>query len=108
MIIIEETTDDLATDKEQLWIKRFGLSELTNHQCQPDRPAKTNAKPSSPNESKTLRSLGAAERDVILSTLQQCNGNKLETTKRLGIGRQTLYNKLSQFKQDKPGETSFL
>ncbi len=37
------------------------------------------------------------ERDLILRTLRELDGNKLETAKRLGIGRQTLYNKLRQY-----------
>lgn len=36
----------------------------------------------------------AMERNTILRTLKETNGNKQETAKRLGIGRQTLYNKL--------------
>ena len=36
----------------------------------------------------------AMERNTILQMLKETNGNKLETAKRLGIGRQTLYNKI--------------
>jgi two-component system, NtrC family, response regulator HydG len=34
------------------------------------------------------------ERDTIIRVLRATGGNKLETAKRLGIGRQTLYNKI--------------
>jgi len=36
--------------------------------------------------------LEGVERNAIVQTLKETNGNKLETAKRLGIGRQTLYN----------------
>ena len=41
--------------------------------------------------------LEGVERNAIVSTLKITNGNKLETAKRLGIGRQTLYNKIKAY-----------
>jgi DNA-binding NtrC family response regulator len=41
-----------------------------------------------------LTLMEAMERNAILQMLKETNGNKLETAKRLGIGRQTLYNKI--------------
>ncbi|HEY3861157.1 MAG TPA: sigma-54 dependent transcriptional regulator [Verrucomicrobiae bacterium] len=41
-----------------------------------------------------LTLMEAMERNAILQMLKDTNGNKLETAKRLGIGRQTLYNKI--------------
>ena len=41
--------------------------------------------------------LEGVERNAIISTLKITNGNKLETAKRLGIGRQTLYNKIKAY-----------
>jgi DNA-binding NtrC family response regulator len=41
--------------------------------------------------------LEGVERNAIISTLKETNGNKLETAKRLGIGRQTLYNKIKAY-----------
>jgi transcriptional regulator with PAS, ATPase and Fis domain len=38
------------------------------------------------------------ERNAIVQMLKETSGNKLETAKRLGIGRQTLYNKIKAFK----------
>jgi DNA-binding NtrC family response regulator len=37
------------------------------------------------------------ERNAILQMLKDTGGNKLETAKRLGIGRQTLYNKIKMY-----------
>jgi DNA-binding NtrC family response regulator len=45
-------------------------------------------------ESPDLTLMEAMERNAIIQMLKDTNGNKLETAKRLGIGRQTLYNKI--------------
>lgn len=47
------------------------------------------------NTSLTL--LEGMERQTIVQMLKETNGNKLETAKRLGIGRQTLYNKIKLY-----------
>jgi transcriptional regulator with PAS, ATPase and Fis domain len=39
----------------------------------------------------------AMERNTIIQMLRETRGNKLETAKRLGIGRQTLYNKIKAY-----------
>jgi DNA-binding NtrC family response regulator len=44
-----------------------------------------------------LTLMEAMERNAILQMLKDTKGNKLETAKRLGIGRQTLYNKIKTF-----------
>jgi DNA-binding NtrC family response regulator len=41
--------------------------------------------------------LESVERNTIVQTLKASEGNKLEAAKRLGIGRQTLYNKLKAY-----------
>ena len=41
--------------------------------------------------------LEGVERNAIVSMLKETGGNKLETAKRLGIGRQTLYNKIKAY-----------
>jgi len=41
--------------------------------------------------------LEGVERNIIVQMLKETNGNKLETAKRLGIGRQTLYNKIKAY-----------
>jgi transcriptional regulator with PAS, ATPase and Fis domain len=45
-------------------------------------------------EDNDLSLMEAMERNAIIQMLEETNGNKLETAKRLGIGRQTLYNKI--------------
>lgn len=37
------------------------------------------------------------ERDAIIQVLRECNGKKLIAAKRLGMGRQTLYNKIKEY-----------
>ncbi|MEI7731158.1 MAG: sigma-54 dependent transcriptional regulator [Verrucomicrobiota bacterium] len=44
-----------------------------------------------------LRLMAAMERNTIVQVLKDCDGNKVEAAKRLGIGRQTLYNKLKEY-----------
>jgi transcriptional regulator of acetoin/glycerol metabolism len=41
--------------------------------------------------------LEGVERNAIIQMLKDTNGNKLEAAKRLGIGRQTLYNKIKAY-----------
>ncbi len=55
--------------------------------------------PTSPEEEDTasLTLLEGMERQTIVQMLKETNGNKLETAKRLGIGRQTLYNKIKAY-----------
>ena len=49
----------------------------------------------SPDTNFTL--LEDVERQAIVKMLKETGGNKLETAKRLGIGRQTLYNKIKAY-----------
>ncbi|MCL5097561.1 MAG: sigma-54 dependent transcriptional regulator [Candidatus Omnitrophica bacterium] len=42
--------------------------------------------------------LEAMERDAILQMLRGTQGNKLEAARRLGMGRQTLYNKIKSYR----------
>jgi DNA-binding NtrC family response regulator len=44
-----------------------------------------------------LTLMEAMERNTIVQMLKETGGNKLETAKRLGIGRQTLYNKIKAY-----------
>jgi two-component system response regulator HydG len=43
-------------------------------------------------------SLEQAERALIRATLVECDGNRKEAAKRLGIGERTLYRKINQYK----------
>jgi transcriptional regulator with PAS, ATPase and Fis domain len=51
----------------------------------------------SEEENTSLTLLEGMERQTIVQMLKETNGNKLETAKRLGIGRQTLYNKIKAY-----------
>jgi len=44
-----------------------------------------------------LTLMQAVERNKIIEVLKETNNNKLETARRLGIGRQTLYNKIKGY-----------
>jgi len=51
----------------------------------------------SDNNDTNFTLLEGVERNAIIQTLKETGGNKLETAKRLGIGRQTLYNKIKAY-----------
>jgi DNA-binding NtrC family response regulator len=57
---------------------------------------KVSASPNSESDT-SFTLLEGVERNAIVQTLKETNGNKLETAKRLGIGRQTLYNKIKAY-----------
>jgi transcriptional regulator with PAS, ATPase and Fis domain len=50
-----------------------------------------------PEDDANLTLMEAMERNTIIQMLKETGGNKLETAKRLGIGRQTLYNKIKAY-----------
>lgn len=53
---------------------------------------------SAPNqEGADFTLMEAMERNTIIQMLAETQGNKLETARRLGIGRQTLYNKIKSY-----------
>ena len=58
---------------------------------------KVSASPSEASFDTSFTLLEGVERNAIVSTLKETGGNKLETAKRLGIGRQTLYNKIKAY-----------
>jgi DNA-binding NtrC family response regulator len=51
----------------------------------------------SADEETDLTLLEGIERNAIVQLLKETGGNKLETARRLGIGRQTLYNKIKAY-----------
>ena len=58
----------------------------------------TNARSASDSGTDTnFTLLEGVERNAIVQMLKETGGNKLETAKRLGIGRQTLYNKIKAY-----------
>lgn len=61
-----------------------------------DLSIKSTATPESPESTLTL--MEAMEFNTIKQVLKETGGNKLEAARRLGIGRQTLYNKIKVYK----------
>jgi DNA-binding NtrC family response regulator len=57
----------------------------------------TDAKINNGLDDENLTLMEAMERNKIIEILRETNGNKLEAAKRLGIGRQTLYNKIKAY-----------
>lgn len=55
-----------------------------------------------PANGKELRALSDMEKEHITTALSACGGNQAETAKKLGIGRNTLWRKLKEYKIAKP------
>lgn len=53
--------------------------------------------PAATQDDQDLTLLEGMERNTIVQLLKETGGNKLETARRLGIGRQTLYNKIKGY-----------
>ena len=57
----------------------------------------------STSTSGTVRSMEEAERDAIVEALRHVGGNVTEAARRLGIGRATLYRKLTRYQIERSG-----
>ncbi len=57
----------------------------------------SDSKPGDGGDDTNLTLMEAMERNKIVEVLRETGGNKLETARRLGIGRQTLYNKIKAY-----------
>lgn len=66
--------------------------------CSHHNPANINTKTTSASPV----SLEEMEKEMIMNTLQQMNGNRTKAAQSLGISVRTLRNKLSQYKADEP------
>lgn len=63
--------------------------------CLPNQPRRVQIEPTSPVSLK--RVVEEAEKMAIIQVLQEVDGNRTSAAKRLGIGRRTLYDKLSAY-----------
>jgi len=55
-------------------------------------------------EEEGIPTLEAAERKLILATLESFNGNRRKTAKALGISERTLYRKINEYEEDEGNE----
>jgi DNA-binding NtrC family response regulator len=62
-----------------------------------DVPDLSAGAPTPDEEPSDFTLLEGMERNAIIQLLKETGGNKLETARRLGIGRQTLYNKIKAY-----------
>lgn len=85
---------DLST-KDLAWFCRLGRF-MAGHDMHPDGPLKV-LRPLPP-ESR----LDAAERRVILEVLDECDGRAGMAAKKLGISRNTMYDRLRKWGYIKP------
>ena len=103
MVIVAKVDKDQADEAEKLWIKRFHFGNLTNtvsvkNVIPNGAPAIKPIEHPQPVAAQTaISSLQEAERDLVARTLTEVNWNKRQAAAMLGIGRQTLYNKIKAF-----------
>jgi len=93
MIIVATVDQDSAENVEKAWIKKYKPGQLTNI-CNVTKEQPVKPTVEFPNGD----SLQAVEKAAIAKTLVEQRNNKLRTARVLGIGRQTLYNKLKSYK----------
>ena len=92
--VLEMVDDRIAFARERHWIAKLAdKHDLIN------KPQAANDFEFPPSG---VCSLAEMEAKYILWVLDGCKGNKLEASKLLGIGRQTLYNKLGAIQAQKP------
>ena len=68
------------------------FSDYFNHPAYPVEPVPSSAAPSA--ISPLRRRTGAAEKEILVQTLRECQGNKALAARQLGISRTILYKKL--------------
>jgi DNA-binding NtrC family response regulator len=107
MQIVAWVPDADAVETEKVWIARVRPDFLTNSSTVKSRNNQHNAKAAqselvqalvtSDTQANGWTTLQAVERAQIEKVLNDTGWNKLETTRQLGIGRQTLYNKIKYY-----------
>jgi len=97
MQIVQWVPDDQADATEKTWIARVRPDFLTNSANAPARPKALTEASVNEDAAQTLTELKAVEKAQIIKVLAQTNWNKLKAAEILGIGRQTLYNKIKEY-----------
>lgn len=103
-MIVADWTNPLEADQaEREWIARL-KPDLTNGKLVSSRPSPVaEEKPAKPQRLPARsESFEATKRRAIEQALAAAGGNKLHASRMLGIGRQTLYNKLTEYGLYKP------
>jgi two-component system response regulator HydG len=72
-------------------------TQLQDHQFHRDRAANAAAIVAAVTDSPQVLSIAEMEKQAILNTIRQLNGDKLMAAKLLGIGKTTLYRKLKEY-----------
>ncbi len=79
-------------------------TQLQEHEFHRERQATTAAAVAQTAEVAVVQSIAEMERQAILNTIRQLNGDKLMAAKLLGIGKTTLYRKLKEYGIDEADE----
>ena len=93
---VRELQNVLERAMNLAWFEMLEWKYFSDYFNHPRYPISASpAVPAILSESSTLRRrTGAAERDILIQTLQECQGNKALAARKLGISRTILYRKL--------------
>ncbi|MBI1367857.1 MAG: hypothetical protein GC162_04300 [Planctomycetes bacterium] len=117
--ILEDDTIDLEPlagllEQNSVAPESCGAAPNDGASCPPEPPSKKAQKPGKKTDVVTRDNdeadervievevgtpLSDAERELILSTLEHCEGNKKDAAQKLGISLKTLYNRLKEYGQ---------
>lgn len=95
-----EQTDrpELALIYKALIELRGDIAEIREHLLRQNQPSVQLALPA-PTENGVIKKLEDVERDTILTTIEQCKGNRKLAAELLGISDRTLYRKLQEYEE---------
>lgn len=95
LVILEETAQANGPARESYWIGFHAQTGYLTNSTARDLPLKAESP-------MPVHTLAGAKHRALLEVLASVGGNKKAAAKLLGIGRQTLYNKLAQMKTSHP------
>jgi two-component system response regulator HydG len=74
-----------------------GHQQMAAHLEQETHPMSQTSHTAAPSTQSNVVSIAELEKQAILSTIRQLNGDKLMAARLLGIGKTTLYRKLKEY-----------
>lgn len=100
LVVLEWCEANWGSQRERHWIAHFDSRQLTNGSAVKRRLAANRRKAQAlvpvPGPLRDFPVFERVKLEQISLMLERCGGCKAEAAKRLGIGRQTLYNKLQK------------
>ncbi|HEY6172654.1 MAG TPA: helix-turn-helix domain-containing protein, partial [Candidatus Kapabacteria bacterium] len=94
----QQDRPELALIYKALIELRGDIAEIREHLLRQSPPPMQLALPA-PSENGAIKKLEDVERDTILTTIEQCKGNRKLAAELLGISDRTLYRKLQEYEE---------